>query len=511
MTTITLSASSNVSTYTIGTPIIYTVVIGNPITNSSALTINSASFVTNGGASTTAQPVVGVVIPLGGTYTTFVTRVATGTGSEAKFVTLSASVTGSTTAGPGIANLSTPLMLITTTGLAITKLASVSKVISGVPFIYSFLVQNISATAVPQTVSVTDVVNGITALPPTSNGATSVLVPAGGIVTFNSSGIAVVDTSDVATLTPSGATSNLALPLIPLPATSALAVSFNKSTTSTFSAAGQTIMYTYTITNTGLNAITNITVTDIVPPPTAPIVATFSGSLAVGNSTMLTGSYVTTSADVAAGFVSNFARVVAQSPAITGLTAATPALAGMGITVPLVAVCIHGSSEVWKMIEDNDVESKVLCPIENIKAGDYVLAADGEPARVMEVCRCWDKHPLSSSSHKCIVFPVDSIMPGVPTKTLIIDPGHPIATPESFRVDALTSLLPASWYLDRPSAEAKACKTDWHDADPKAIGPVIRYDLILEAGSCEAYIANGVVIRSRGSVESPEYWHDADE
>lgn len=75
--------------------------------------------------------------------------------------------------------------------------------------------------------------------------------------------------------------------------------------------AGDTINYTFTVTNTGDAALTNVTVTD-------PLI-TVNGSpinLAAGasNATNFSGSYTITAADVANGSVSNLAMVSATNP-----------------------------------------------------------------------------------------------------------------------------------------------------------------------------------------------------
>src|SRR5271165_324785 len=80
-------------------------------------------------------------------------------------------------------------------------------------------------------------------------------------------------------------------------------LTLTKATTSTgFSAAGQTIPYTYLVTNTGNNAVTGVSVTDNMNTVSCP-----SSSLAPGANETCTGSYTTTAADVTAGSVTNTA------------------------------------------------------------------------------------------------------------------------------------------------------------------------------------------------------------
>jgi uncharacterized repeat protein (TIGR01451 family) len=83
----------------------------------------------------------------------------------------------------------------------------------------------------------------------------------------------------------------------------------------TFSAAGQTIDYTYLITNTGNVPLANLQLTDTkVPGPFACTPVALGSTLAAGASTTCTASYVTTTADVDAGFVKNTAATTGTPP-----------------------------------------------------------------------------------------------------------------------------------------------------------------------------------------------------
>ncbi|MCM2389723.1 DUF7507 domain-containing protein [Streptomyces albipurpureus] len=75
---------------------------------------------------------------------------------------------------------------------------------------------------------------------------------------------------------------------------------------STF-ATGQTINYTYTVTNTATTPLTNLTVTD--SGPGAPTVTCAQTTLAAGASTTCTASYTATAADAVTGTITNSAVV----------------------------------------------------------------------------------------------------------------------------------------------------------------------------------------------------------
>ncbi len=89
-------------------------------------------------------------------------------------------------------------------------------------------------------------------------------------------------------------------------------------TPTTYTASGQTIGYSYVLTNTGDASISGITVTD---DKVAPVTCAAS-TLAVGASTTCTGSYVTTASDVTAGSVANTA-IAHGTPSGGSLTDAT--------------------------------------------------------------------------------------------------------------------------------------------------------------------------------------------
>ena len=121
-----------------------------------------------------------------------------------------------------------------------------------------------------------------------------------------------------------------------VPATQAPAVTVTKNTTATgYSAVGDVISYTFTVTNTGNVTLTNVTVTD----PKATVVGGPIASLAPGasDSTTFTASYTVTQADLDAGSFANTATVSATPPTgppITGTGSKTvPAVQTPSVTV----------------------------------------------------------------------------------------------------------------------------------------------------------------------------------
>jgi uncharacterized repeat protein (TIGR01451 family) len=83
-----------------------------------------------------------------------------------------------------------------------------------------------------------------------------------------------------------------------------------QSATSTFTAEGQVINYTYLVTNTGATTVSNLTVTDTkIPSVTCPIM-----TLAPAASTTCTGSYTITAGDMSTGSVTNEAVAQGTDP-----------------------------------------------------------------------------------------------------------------------------------------------------------------------------------------------------
>ena len=106
---------------------------------------------------------------------------------------------------------------------------------------------------------------------------------------------------------------------------------------STFSAAGQTISYTFTVTNTGNDTLTGVGVTDTDLPGFSAVTCPLP-SLAPGAGEDCTSTYVTTQTDVDVGAVTNTATAHGLLPGATPLvsapsTATVPAVRSPGISV----------------------------------------------------------------------------------------------------------------------------------------------------------------------------------
>lgn len=129
---------------------------------------------------------------------------------------------------------------------------------------------------------------------------------------------------------------------------------------SSFTAAGQTIDYSYLVTNIGQTALSNISVSDSL---IASVNCTQS-TLAPGNSETCTGSYTTTATDVASGSVTNTATAGGNfcppgSPKQIWPTVAncTVSSSSTSVTVPLAALKVVKSSATRNYSKVGDIVS----------------------------------------------------------------------------------------------------------------------------------------------------------
>ncbi|MDH6115439.1 putative repeat protein (TIGR01451 family) [Kitasatospora sp. MAP12-15] len=101
-----------------------------------------------------------------------------------------------------------------------------------------------------------------------------------------------------------------------------------------FQAPGETIHYTYTVTNLGLDPLTNLSVTDVTPG--VVISGCGTNQLAPGQSTACQATYTTTAADVAAKNIPDRGHASAYDPSSSQTVTAT----SNQVTTPLVAISV---------------------------------------------------------------------------------------------------------------------------------------------------------------------------
>jgi len=100
------------------------------------------------------------------------------------------------------------------------------------------------------------------------------------------------------------------------------------STTTSFTAAGQTVPYSFAVTNTGELTLTAITITDTMQAPATQAnlsaITCLATTLAPSATTTCTGSYTTTQADVDNGSIDNSATASGTPPATTANPTPSP-------------------------------------------------------------------------------------------------------------------------------------------------------------------------------------------
>ena len=161
-------------------------------------------------------------------------------------------------------------------------------------------------------------------------------------------------------------------------------------------------------------------------------------------------------------------------------------------TVTTLIACLHGSS----LINTKDG----LKRIDRIKSNDEVLTADNQYAKVINVAHCW--LTFSGVNHDAIIFEPGSLGDNEPSQRLIIDPGHPMCTRKEYLEKGEQALRPAGTYWEElkgdglESGRVQILTKKWTDTFVQE-EPSRRYDLILEE-PFNTYIANGIVVRSKG-------------
>ena len=164
-----------------------------------------------------------------------------------------------------------------------------------------------------------------------------------------------------------------------------------------------------------------------------------------------------------------------------------------------VAVCIHGSSMIM-LANGDEIE------ISKIEPGTEILAADGTIISDIEVVSCYAgvNNKLYGT---CIIFEQNSLGNGFPSRRLAIDAGHPMSDIITYKNNGNKCLIPAKFYLDHAKnlGNKNIYSKSWDDIAPLMSGNNLRYDIIMPNDSCQAYFANGVVVKSRQNRKNPGY------
>ena len=127
-------------------------------------------------------------------------------------------------------------------------------------------------------------------------------------------------------------TGQVTVPAIPSPTISVL----KTANVSSFNAAGQTITFSFLVTNTGNQTLHGVNVSDVLTGVTTPSCP--QGTLAPGASETCTATYVTTQADLDAGSVFNTASSHALDPTGAPIGSAPSSVTIQGVQSPAITV-----------------------------------------------------------------------------------------------------------------------------------------------------------------------------
>lgn len=157
----------------------------------------------------------------------------------------------------------------------------------------------------------------------------------------------------------------------------------------------------------------------------------------------------------------------------------------------IIGGCLHGSSLI--------TTSTGLKRLDHITIQDQVLTGTGDYAPVCGVVSC----PLQTpdTQHTAVIFEPGSLGKNLPTDRLIMDPGHPLALPSDFKEQGMNALKPANQY--RWDLKSKDITAQLYQDLPEK---TLRYDLVLGTDH-HTYIANGMVIQSRATLDRAGYDH----
>ena len=262
-----------------------------------------------------------------------------------------ATTQGTTPTGGTVTDTSSPVTVMVTQSPSLTNVKAADRTVvtaAGQVVNYTFTVTNsgnvtltgVGVTDVPTAPAggVTATCSGLTNPVATCSGATTTLVP-GQIATFEGAYTvtqldidhgSIVDTSTADGTPPTGPVVTAGSNTVNINAPDSPSVSIVKSANlTTVTTAGEGITYTFTVTNTGNEDLTDVGVTDnpvspaggvtptcqsVSPPPGSVCTDTTTTSLAPGQIAIFTATYAVTQADVDHGSITDTATAAGTTP-----------------------------------------------------------------------------------------------------------------------------------------------------------------------------------------------------
>jgi len=330
------------------------------ITNTGNVTIanagvNETSFTGTGAAPAVSCPAGAVSLAPGTSVTCTATYTATQADVDAGSITNTATGTGTDTNGsPVVSPPSTATVTVTAApALTVVKSATPSTITAaGDTVTYSFLVTN-TGNVTMSNVAVNETAFTGTGTAPVASCPVTTLAPGESTTctaTYTATQADVDAGSITNTATAQGTPPGSTTPVISEPSTATVAVPpapiltvVKTATPATITAAGDTVTYSFLVTNTGNVTMSNIVIneTAFTGTGTAPVVSCPAGaaSLAPGASVTCTASYTATQADVDAGSITNTATTQGTPPGSTTPVTSPPSTATVTAT-PAAALTV---------------------------------------------------------------------------------------------------------------------------------------------------------------------------
>jgi uncharacterized repeat protein (TIGR01451 family) len=308
------------------------------VTNTGNVALTGVAVAETAFSGTGAAPSLscpGTTLAAGGSMTCTASYAVTQADVDAGQVTDTATASGIPPSGPGVGSPPSTAVVTIAAGPALTLVKSVSPTsarAAGDTVTYSFLVTNTGNVDLTRAGVREVAFSGSRALPGVSCPANTLAPGASMTCTLSytitqadvDAGL-VTNTASVSALPPSGTavTSPDSTAVVTIPAGPAITLVKSVSPASGV-AAGDTVTYTFDVTDTGNVALTGVAVSESAfsGTGTAPAISCPGTTLAAGASMTCTASYTVTQADVDAGRVTNTAIAAGtppSGPAVTSL------------------------------------------------------------------------------------------------------------------------------------------------------------------------------------------------
>ena len=300
--TLQITKAASPTTVHAGDTVTYTITVTNPAAGSTATNVAVTDPLT-----TACNKTIGSL-----TGTTSYT--CTGVAGSSTFTNV-ANVTGTDAQGDALSGSAQATVTVLNPAISITKTADQTAYRPGAVITYTITVKNIGDTSLSG-VAVTDPnasgcakTIGTLAAGATTSYTCTATAPATGTSVSNTANVSGTDTLNRTVTAASTVTATLIHPALTLA---------KSASPTTVTAAGQTITYSFKVTNSGDSTVNSISIADTFTAPASPVptISCPLTTLVAAASTTCTGTYTVTQADVDNGSINNSA--VANGADIVG-------------------------------------------------------------------------------------------------------------------------------------------------------------------------------------------------